>query len=269
MKLGINTYTYMWGIGFEGARPAAPLTAIGLLEKAHALGVKVVQTGPNLPLDRLSEAELDAFVRQAQAWGIELELGTRGLETAHLARQIALARRIGATLLRTVPELDGQPPAPAEIFAYLTAIRPLLEREGVRLGLENGNTPALDLKAALDAVGSPQIGIVLDMVNSLGVSEGWRYVTEILAPYTVCLHLKDFAIRRAWNMMGFIVEGRPAGNGQLDLPWLFAALKAARADFNVIIELWPPEQKTLTETIALEQAWAEESVSNLRAFVRA
>ena len=268
MKLGVNAYTYMWSIGFEGARPAAPLTAIGLLEKAHALGVNVVQTGPNLPLDRLPDAELDAFVQQAQTWGIELELGTRGLETDHLARQIALARRMGATLLRTVPEIDGQPPAPAEIPAYLAAIQPLLEREGVRLGLENGNTPALDLRAALDAVGNPQIGIVLDMVNSLAVSEGWRYVTEVLAPYTVCLHLKDFIIRRAWNMMGFIVEGRPAGSGQLDLPWLFNALKAARSDFNVIIELWPPEQQTLAETIALEQAWAEESVGNLRTFVK-
>ena len=54
MKLGINSYTFMWSIGFQGAnpaypdkaaRPAQPLTALGLLEKARQLGVSVVQTG--------------------------------------------------------------------------------------------------------------------------------------------------------------------------------------------------------------------------------
>ena len=108
MKLGINTYTYMWSIGFKigdrEVKPARPMSALDLLGKAHELGVRVVQIGPNLPLDKLSEAELDAFVRQARAWHIELELGTRGLETAHLLRQLMLAKRIGARLLRTIPE---------------------------------------------------------------------------------------------------------------------------------------------------------------------
>jgi sugar phosphate isomerase/epimerase len=110
--------------------------------------------------------------------------------------------------------------------------------------------------------------VVLDMVNSLAVPEGWKQVAEVLAPYTMCLHLKDFVVQRVWNMMGFTVEGRPAGKGQVDLPWLFDTLKASQYDFNVIIELWPPEQPTLEETIALEHAWAVESVPALRAYVK-
>jgi hypothetical protein len=35
----------------------------------------------------------------------------------------------------------------------------------------------------------------------------------------------------------------------------------------VIIELWPPEQKTLQETIELERAWAVESVRYLRQYI--
>ena len=45
MKLGIGTYSYMWAIGFDGARPASPMTAMALLEKARELGVRVVQYG--------------------------------------------------------------------------------------------------------------------------------------------------------------------------------------------------------------------------------
>ena len=284
MKLGINTYTYMWSIGFEGARPERPLTALGLLEKAHELGVRVVQIGPNLPLDRLPEAELDRLDRQAREWGIELELGTRGLETDHLAGQVGLCRRFGSTLLRTVPEIGGQTPETQDIPGYLREILPLLEQagpvlspstplgvnyvEGVRLAMENGKIPAEELRGVLEEVNSPLVGIVLDSVNSLAVPEGWKHVTQVLAPYTMCLHFKDFVVKRVWHMMGFVCEGRPAGQGQLDTPWLLETLKASHYDFNVILELWPPEQKTLPETIALEQAWAEESISYLRQYVK-
>lgn len=267
MRLGIGTYSYMWAIGFEGARPERPLSALGLLEKARQLGVRLVQVGPNLPLGALTSGELDAFVATAQEWGIELELGTRGLETEHLGEQVRLARRIGATLVRTVPEVGGATPAPADIPAYLRAVRPMLEGEGVRVGLENGNVPAEDLRGALDAVASANVGVILDTTNSLAVSEGWRYVTRVLAPYTNCLHVKDFAVERVWSMMGFTVQGRPAGQGQVDVAWLLETLRAAGARFNAVIELWPPEQPTLAGSIALEQAWNEQSVAYMRRFL--
>ena len=84
MKLGINSYTFMWSIGFKGpnpaypdkeARPTHPMTAMGLLQKARQLDLHLVQTGPNLPIDKLPEDELDQFIRTAKEWGIELEVG--------------------------------------------------------------------------------------------------------------------------------------------------------------------------------------------------
>ncbi len=272
MKLGINTYTYMWSIGFQfgdrAAWPEHPMTAMEMLQKAHDLDVHVAQYGPNLPLAHLSGAELDALVRQAQAWDIELELGTRGLEYDHLCNQVELARRMGATLLRTIPEIGGANPPLADIPGHLRAILPVLERAGIKLAMENGKIPAQDLADVIDEVGSPLIGVVLDMVNSLAVPEGWKEVTRVLAPYTMCLHFKDFTVKRAWSMMGFVVEGTPSTKGMVDIPWLLDTLRASRYDFNVIIELWPPEQKTLAETVALEQAWAVASVLAMRAYIK-
>jgi sugar phosphate isomerase/epimerase len=268
MKLGINTYTFMWAIGFPGASPETPLSAIGLLDKARLLGVKVVQMGPNLPLDRLPEGELSPFILAAENMGVELELGTRGIETEHLEHQVELSRRIGSKLLRTVPEIGGKSPDLNTLIEHLKRIRPLLESEGVRLGLENGSLPAESLRAAIEGAGSAHIGVVLDMVNSLVIPEGWKEVTRILAPYTMCLHYKDFIVRRSWSMMGFTCEGRPAGRGQIDTRWLLEALKVSPYDFNVILELWPPEQETLEETILLEADWAIESIGYLRGIVR-
>jgi sugar phosphate isomerase/epimerase len=277
MKLGINTYTFMWSIGFRGANPAypekavrppVPLTPLGLLEKARLLGVKLVQTGPNLPVDRLPEVDLDGFIRTAQDWGIQLELGTRGLDKEHLVRQAALARRMGATLIRTLPELNGETVNDVHlILPALRAILPLLEGEGLQLAIENGRIPASELRWLLDEIDSPHTGIVLDMVNSLAVPEGWKEVTRELAPHTMCVHYKDFTIRRAWHMMGFLCDGTPSGKGLLDRKWLFDALQASIYDYNVIVELWPPEQETIQSTIAIEQQWAVESVQFLREYI--
>ena len=268
MKLGIGTYAYMWSIGFPGAEPEAPMKPADLLATARRLGVGVVQIGPNLPLDKLSEPELDCVIRQAREWNIELEIGTRSLEKDHLRRQVAIAKRAGATLLRTIPELEGGcVPTAAQMAERLHAIVPELADSGVRLALENGKIPAEDLRAVLDDLASPWVGVTLDTVNSLAVPEGWKHVAATLAPHTMCLHVKDFVARRAWHMMGFVVEGRPAGQGQLDIPWLLQTLAAAQVSPNAILELWPPEQEALEATIALEQAWAEESVHYLRRYI--
>jgi sugar phosphate isomerase/epimerase len=278
MKLGINTYTCMWSIGFAGpnpdypdraARPAHPLTLFDLLRMAHDLGLRLLQTGPNLPVESLSAPDLERWIAQAQGWQIDLELGTRGLDCEHIARQIALACRMGARLIRTLPEQNGHYLIDVpDVVAALRPLVPMLEEADLALALENGRMPAADLRAALEAVGSPRVGVVLDMVNSLAVPEGWKEVTRLLAPFTMCVHYKDFTIRRAWHMMGFLCEGTPAGSGMLDPAWLLDHLRVSPFDYNVIIELWPPEQASLEATIALEQSWIVESVRSMRSFIR-
>ena len=272
MKLGIGTYCYMWAIGFKfgdkEARPAHPMTALGLLQRAVELGVHLVQYGPNLALSALSPSELDELIAYARQWNVEFEVGTRGLETEHLRQQVEIAKRTGSKLIRTIPELGGKPVESKAVPHYLRQIVPLLEKEGVKLGLENGKIPARELAWALDEVKSPQLGVVLDMANSLAIPEGWREVTEILAPYTICLHHKEFIVQRVWYMMGFTVEGRPAGTGQVDTPWLLETLDRAGAKYNVILEVWPPEQPTVAESIALEDRWVRASIPFLRQFVR-
>lgn len=267
MKLGIGTYTYMWSIGFPGVRPEKPMDWFDLLAKASELGVHVVQYGPNLSLDALSSQQLSCLIQRARNRRIEIEVGTRGLETEHLRSQIRLAENVGARLLRTVPELAGETPHLSRIRESLEAIVPDLERSRMRLALENGKVPAEHLAAVLEAIAPEWIGVTLDTVNSLAIPEGTREVVRRLAKHTFCFHVKDFVVKRVWHMMGFNVEGCPADQGQMDLPWILAQLRTAGADPNAILELWPPQQSQLQQTIALEHAWAKESISNLRRYI--
>lgn len=265
MKLGIGSYTYMWSIGFPGAAPEHPMDARALLGKACELGVRVVQFGPNLPLDAMADAELDSLAAAAGELNIEIEAGTHGIEPDHLRRYLGIARRCGATLVRSLPELSGgRIPTAEECVTRLCAVAAEFEAAGVRLALENARLPSAMLSGILDRVGSPFIGITLDTVNSLAIPEGTEQVARTLARHTLCLHVKDFVVERVWHMMGFTVEGRPAGKGQLNVPWLLEVLKDAGRSPNAILELWIPQQTTLEATIAMERAWAGESIAYLR-----
>lgn len=258
MRLGIGTYTFMWSIGFDGARPAAPMTASGLAEMARELGVGVVQYGPNLPvtLDDLAPA---------RDMGLEIEIGVAGLA---IEEPVRFARAAGASLLRTVLQYEPAAAPPAAVIEQsLRALVPVLDGEDMRLGLENSVTPAATLKAIIESVGSPRVGITLDTANSFVIGESWRHLLEALAPHVVCLHLKDYVIRREWHRMGFRLTGTPAGQGDVDVPLLLNTLRAAGARCNTILELWPPERPLLDETIALEHAWARESVAYMRTLI--
>lgn len=81
-------------------------------------------------------------------------------------------------------------------------------------------------------LGSDWVGICLDTVNSLGAAEGIGVVVETLGPSVVNLHLKDFVVLRAAHMMGFSIEGRPAGRGQLDVPGSSRALPGTGASLT-------------------------------------
>ena len=267
MKLGIGSYTYMWSIGFPGAEPPAPMNAFDLLRKARELAVEVVQYGPNLPLVSLSDEELDNLIGRAREWEIEIEVGMRGFDVEETRRHIAVCRRAGATLLRTVSAYQISDPSPSEseLRETLARLLPELAAARVCLAVENATIPARLLAAVLGDLASPWLGITLDTLNSLAIPEGTEQVARTLAPYVRCLHVKDFVVERAWHQMGFTVEGRPTGQGQLDVPWLLELLRGARA--NAILELWVPRRGSLEETIALEQSWAGESIAYLRRLI--
>jgi sugar phosphate isomerase/epimerase len=151
--------------------------------------------------------------------------------------------------------------------ANILEIVPALAEQDVCLAIENGRVPASVLAGVVDYADSSHVGITLDTVNSLAIPEGTEQVIERLSKYTKCLHVKDFIVERLWHRMGFSVQGRPAGEGQLDVPKLLERFIDATPETNAILELWPPEQGTLKDTIRLENAWAAQSILNLRRYI--
>ena len=265
MRLGIGSYTFTWAVGVPGQAPARPLDAMGLLDKAGALGVRVVHICDNLPLHALTEAQLDALAERASHLGLRIEAGTRGIQPEHLRTYISLAARLGSPILRVVIDSPGHRPSADEAAEALRRLHPEWERASLCLAIENHDRfTARELRRIVESVGGRRIGICLDTANSFGAREGVREVVDELADLTVSLHVKDFEIRRVDHQMGFVIEGRPAGQGQLDVPWLLDRLRLAGRNPNAILELWTPPAASLDETIAREDSWAKQSVKYLR-----
>jgi 3-oxoisoapionate decarboxylase len=268
MKLGIGSYTYPWAIGLPGAQPSSPLTAVQLMEKAKDLGVGLVQFGPNLPLDKLPEKDLKEVVKRADSWKIDVEIGMVGFELDRLRFHIQLARRIGAILIKTTPErADGTIPARMELAEALRAVIGDLADAEIGLALDNSRMPAQELNELLGAVKSPWLGAALDTANPLAIPQGWQISVRVLAHRALSLHLKDFVVQPGEHGMGYTIKGAPVGTGQLSVAWIMESIAAIRVEPSVILESWTPEQKTLDETLALENAWAKQGVEYLRKFI--
>ena len=60
------------------------------------------------------------------------------------------------------------------------------------------------------------------------------------------------------------IEGRPAGQGFLDVPRLLKHLESFPRCQTAVLELWTPPEPRLEDTIAKEAAWARESLEFLK-----
>jgi len=235
-----------------------------LLERASALKVDVVQIADNLPLHTLDSAELGDARDQAADLGVAIEIGTRGVEPAHLLRYLSLAAQFDAVLLRTLTASAESQPSLEQAEKWIREVLSKFEDQGITLGLENYETYSCrELAALVRRLDSRRVGVCLDTVNSLGALETPDRVVETLAPLTVNLHIKDFIIDRVPEKMGFVVSGASAGSGRLDIPWLLGQMPSGK-NVTAILEQWPPLKDSIEATVAMEQEWAERGVQYLR-----
>ena len=269
MKLGISSYTYGWAVGIEGHMPDDPLTFLDLIELAHKFGLSLLQVGDNLPLDRLSLDELEQGKAKLTEYGIQLELGIRGLTDAQLKQYLVLCQFFSARLLRVVIDDGAYRPSEEEIIKILKRWEPELARLQVVLGIENHDRlKVIQLVRILRHVDSPFVGICLDCANSLGALEGLETISDALIPYTVNLHAKDISVYRLPSQMGFQITGTASCEGMLDLQSLLNRVARNGKNATCILEQWTAFSNNLEQTLQKEREEAERGIHNLQKILR-
>jgi sugar phosphate isomerase/epimerase len=245
-------------------QPEQVLGPLGVVQRAKDLGVHVVHFLDNLPLDAYDESAIGSASEFAAQHGIEVEIGTRGTDPEHLLNYLKIAQRMGARLIRTMGGWHGAPAPLQEVDTNLRKVLPAFRDASVRIALENYEAyRTSDLGALVGQIDHPSLGICLDLTNSFGALESADEILRNLVPFTISVHLKEFAVERLEFLMGFAFRGKPTGQGMLPLQKMFEALVAASRQPNVIVEQWPPFHESLARTMELELSWARLSVEHL------
>lgn len=257
MAIGISSYAYRWAI--RGGH----MDAFVLLERAHDAGARVVQICDNLPLDGLPEGRLADLARRAGQLGLTLEVGIKGSQPKHLRRNLDVARRLDAHLMRVVLTMPEWEPTIDEMVDIFRSLLPDLRAASVTVGIENHfHLRPRDLARLIEAVDDPLVGVCLDPLNSIVKFVGVAETVETLAPWVVSVHAKDAVITRPGT--GFYISGCPLGEGLVDIPGMLDAVRAAGRPSNVLAECWMDRLDDEAGTLAQEEDWVRRGVEYLR-----
>lgn len=155
-------------------------------------------------------------------------LGEFDNEVKKLQQQIVRAKGLGSPIVRSLLAGDRAsfPPGPVEqhmetAIKVLRAVRAQAMDAGVKIAIENHkDLQAFETRQVIETAGKEFVGSYLDTGNPVFVLENPLTTVEELAPYAVCLHLRDSVIYE--HPRGVAVQWVPLGEGVVDFPRVIA-----------------------------------------------
>jgi len=267
MRLGITSYAYRWAVGGDlrfgdDFKLRKPLDVFGLVDKVSALGLKVLQIGDNINFD-LKVEDYKELCKIAESRGITLELGAGGVDSSIVGIYAKKADLVGSHLLNIYPT-EREPIR--NVIDKIRGFLPILRDHELTLTLENedsGIYSCYQLAEILRGVNDPLVGACIDTLNSTVILERPLETVKTLSPYAVCMHLKDYCVKRT-SVSGFSIFGVPVGMGMLDVKALFDTIKEAGRDADILLEQFMGKKSNEEETLREEERWIEEGIRFLR-----
>ena len=180
--------------------------------------------------------------------GMSLEIDTSNTAPAHMAELIAVARRMGASALRTYTRHQGRPAEMMQKTADdLKAVAPIAADAGVVIVLENHEDfTGPELAAIVERVNHPSLKILYDYGNAQMVLEDPEEALTAVLAHVHSVHVKDHVMVRAEQAGRLTVAGVPMGEGFLPIASLSRRLLAAglrRLTFENVWAYTAPIQK--------------------------
>lgn len=227
---------------------AAALPAEGLLDLTETFWAG----GAQVDLSQFESHEpvylsrVRARAEKAGLW-LELSVPSKYLESAEAyAQMAAVAQALGVDRIRVAllygrryesfPTKDAWTAHDRKWRSQLAAIKPVVERYPIQIGIENHKDyTARELADLLTSLDSAKIGACVDFGNNISLLEDPLDTVRTLAPFAVTTHLKDMAVRPSAD--GFELSEVPLGEGLVPLAGAIAAVKAARPDARLSLEM--------------------------------
>ena len=228
-RVGAVAYGYQYSIGLFSYkdRPGEKFDAVRFVEANHKAGGEVAQLFFTMIRD-LDEDGLKRLRRRAEELDVQLEVHGGGAlgkwskfeDTMHRAAALG-SKVVGCSfgmLMRPdkIGTLDAWDEHTNQCEARLRELAPLAKSLGVKIGVENHlDFSVEELRDLIKRVNSPNVGVIFDVGNTIGTLDDPIEAADILGPYTVATHYKDFAIEEVARGFRFCMV--PLGCGSLRL----------------------------------------------------
>ncbi|MFP7696317.1 sugar phosphate isomerase/epimerase family protein [Trueperella sp. LYQ143] len=262
MRIGIGTYALFWECS---DRVPNPITLPGMIDRTAELGCNVFQICDYPVIETYTAEHLEELRDYSAAHGVELELGTRGAHRDHLNTYLDMAAQLDARVLRSMIQVGSGMPTADEVVEHVRSVLPRLEELKVDLAFETyEQLPTEQLVDIIRRIDHPRVGIALDPANCVAALEHPKDVIERCAPYTLNLHVKDFAFSRQAGWVGFTYAGAKMGEGLLDYAAELAAVRPIERQMSQIVEHWLVWQGDPDTTIAREREWTAHAVDVIK-----
>ena len=258
MTIGLGTYTFFWQWHHSAEDP---IGWRAMLDKTRDFGCNLFQFCDYAPMHEMDAEDAREVADYASSRGVVLELGTRGLDVAHMLHYLELARAADASFVRSMVKAEEAASAKELIGRFL----PAYESAGVRIGLETYEQIRVrELVKLVAEIGSEYLGICLDPGNSVAALDSPVDTIRLSAPYVKNLHVKDFAFSRRDGWIGFTFAGARLGEGLLDYREMVNQVRPEERGINQIVEHWLVWQGDSKQTCLLEDEWTQHSLDYLR-----
>jgi sugar phosphate isomerase/epimerase len=256
VKIGIDSYCYhrYFGDWYPELQtdPGFRMTVWDFLDRARAHGAEGVSLESCYMPEPTDEfvARLRATLEEyglepVWAWGHPSGLGsgTKPEAAADLVRHLAIARRVGARVMRICG--GGRRTRPANWAEHKAKLVPLLqsllapaERNGVVMAIENHlDMLADEMLELITAIDSPWLGVCLDTGNNLRLFEDPLVVTAKLAPYARATHVKSLTAMRGDPKTFHFWPSVPLDEGLVDVAEVVRLLRAANYNGLLAVEV--------------------------------
>ena len=161
----------------------------------------------------------------------------------HLKYHTEIAAQIGAKVMRIC--CGSRHTRPKDWPNHKAALLPLLREavdhsaaHGVALAIENHiDFLADELVELIETINSPWLGVCLDTANNLRMLEDPLKAALKLAPYARATHVKDIRASSGNPHDFSFWPSVPLGRGLIDLPAIFAALRANEYEGLLALEI--------------------------------
>jgi sugar phosphate isomerase/epimerase len=244
--MGVVIYSYHLRAGADRSF----IEPMHFLEYCHGIGAGGIQAA----IGAKDKAYTDKLRSSAEDYGMFVEatasLPEDKADSERFEAEVVAAKDAGAEVVRVVTLPAGGSGRRYEDFDTCEGFRKawrtgrdrlevaarIAERQGMKLAVENHKDARIgEMIEMLGGIGSENVGMCVDMGNSVSLLEDPMEVIEAYAPYAFSVHLKDVAVREHED--GFAMAQVPLGEGVVDLPRAVEVIRGHRPNVRFSLEV--------------------------------